>query len=562
MVRRRLVGMGLAVQLLFAAAAVTFAEPARAELPSSVAVVSIDDRSGALGSPAVARLSSHFRERLGGSQRIEVIAAAGSSSALKAVAKAVLVTTVSLSNGRYVVVVEVRDLETGNVVAHAAGSFAPPPAPLLEPRLREALDDVVAQLGGFMAEGQLRDVPLESLAPVNEVEPPLEPQQPPPPPPPDEPDEPHAGPSRRVVQFGYDTEAASFVGLFQASAYRNHADDFVGLFQLATWKNDSVDFKGLFAFGMAGNESTGAFRGVAQLGLAKNAAEDFVGLVQFGGLNRAARFHGGLQLGLANMAQSNGDAGRFVAIGQVGLFGSSAVESYSLVRAALFQSASRETTHSVLSVAPGDMAFGSSFVGGAQVGAVSYVGRDFDGGLQLGVLAGTARTFSGVAQVGLVAYTGNNLYREVLGQSIDNGDNDLETFRGVVQAGAVSLTDHDFEGVFQIGALGNLVGGSFSGVAQVGLGNYVERRASAAVQLAGVNVVDDFAGVAQIGVVDYVDQEMVGAQIGAVNLAHRVTGAQVGLFNHTDELRGVQLGVVNVSGHGGLPVTGIFNLGF
>ena len=75
-------------------------------------------------------------------------------------------------------------------------------------------------------------------------------------------------------------------------------------------------------------------------------------------------------------------------------------------------------------------------------------------------------------------------------------------------------------------------------------------------------MVDDFAGVAQIGVVDYVDQEMVGAQIGAVNLAHRVTGAQVGLFNHTDELRGVQLGVVNVSGHGGLPVTGIFNLGF
>jgi hypothetical protein len=561
MVRRRLVGMGLAVQVMFAAAGVTFAEPARAELPSSVAVVSIDDRSGALGSRAVERLSSHFRERLAGAQRIEIVAAAGSSQALKAVAKAVLVTTVTLSNGRYTLVVEVRDLETGNVVAHAAGSFAPPPAPLLEPRLREALDDVVAQLGGSMAEGQLRDVPLESLAPVNEVEPPLE-VQPPPPAPPDEPDEPSAGPSKRVVQFGYDTEAASFVGLFQASAYRNRADDFVGLFQLASWKNDSGDFKGLFAFGLAGNESTGSFRGLAQLGLAKNVSQDFVGLVQFGGMNRASSFHGGLQLGIVNTAETSDHEASFVGLGQIGLVGASSVESYSLVRAALFQGASRRTTHVLLGIAPGDMAFESSFVGGAQVGAVAYAGRDFDGGLQLGVLAGTARTFSGIAQVGLVAYTGNNLYREVFGQNIDNGDNELETFRGIVQAGAVSFTDHDFQGVFQLGALGNLVGGSFSGVAQVGLGNYVEHRASAVVQLAGVNVVDEFAGAAQIGVVDSVDREMYGAQIGAVNLAHRVTGVQVGLFNHTRELRGVQLGVVNVSGRGGLPVTGIFNLGF
>lgn len=565
MARRRLVGMGLAVQVLFAAATLTFVEPARAELPSSVAVVSIEDRSGALAPRAVARLSSHFRERLAGAQRIEVIAAAGSSSALKAVAKSVLVTTVTLSGGRYLVVVEVRDLENGNVIAHAAGSFAPPPAPLLEPRLREALDDVVAQLGGFMADGQLRDVPIESLSPVNEVEPPPEvPQQapPPPPPPPEEPGEPTLGPRKRVLQLGYDTEAASFVGLFQASAYRNRADDFVGLFQLASWKNESGDFKGLFAFGLAGNESTGSFRGVAQLGLAKNASEDFVGLVQFGGMNRASRFHGGLQLGIVNTAESSDDDDVFVGLGQVGLVGASSVESYSLVRAALFQGASRRTTHVLLGIAPAEMAFESSVVGGAQIGAVAYAGRDFDGGLQIGVLAGTARTFSGIAQVGLVAYTGNNLYREVLGQDIDNGNNDLETFRGVVQAGAVSLTDHDFEGVFQLGALGNLVGGSFSGVAQVGLGNYVERRASAGVQLAGLNVVDDFAGAAQIGVVDYVDHEMVGAQLGVVNLAHRVTGAQVGLFNHTGELRGVQLGVVNVSGHGGLPVTGIFNLGF
>lgn len=562
MARRRLVGMGLAVQVSFAAAALTFAEPARAELPSSVAVVSIDDRSGSLAPPVASRLSSHFRQRLSGSQRIEVIAAAGSSSALKAVAKAVLVTTVNLSNGRYLVVVEVRDLETGNVVAHAAGSFAPPPAPLLEPRLREALDDLVAQLGGTMAEGQLRDVPLESLAPVNEVVPPPDVPPPPPPPPPDEPNEPEPGPRKRIVQLGYDTEAASFVGLFQASAYRNRADDFVGLFQLATWANDSGDFKGIFAFGLAGNESTGSFRGVAQLGLAKNVAHDFVGLVQFGGMNRASSFHGGLQLGVVNSAEANDHDASFVGLGQVGLVGASSVESYSLVRAALFQGASRRTTHVVLGIAPADMAFESSVVGGAQLGAVAYAGRDFDGGLQLGVLAGTARTFSGIAQVGLVAYTGNNLYREIFGQSIDNGDNDLETFRGVVQAGAVSLTDHDFEGVLQLGALGNLVGGSFSGVAQVGLGNYVERRASAAIQLAGLNVVDDFSGAAQIGVVDYVDQEMVGAQLGAVNLAHRVTGAQVGLFNHTDDLRGVQLGVVNVSGHGGLPVTGIFNLGF
>jgi len=54
----------------------------------------------------------------------------------------------------------------------------------------------------------------------------------------------------------------------------------------------------------------------------------------------------------------------------------------------------------------------------------------------------------------------------------------------------------------------------------------------------------------------------IGAQIGAVNVTDTLCGVQVGAVNVTSDLNGLQLGVLNFSAHGGAWVFPILNFGF
>ncbi len=63
----------------------------------------------------------------------------------------------------------------------------------------------------------------------------------------------------------------------------------------------------------------------------------------------------------------------------------------------------------------------------------------------------------------------------------------------------------------------------------------------------GYGQVDGLA-VLDAGLVNNVTYEMVGLELGAVNLAADCVGAQVGAFNFADDMFGLQLGIVNSAG--------------
>jgi len=54
----------------------------------------------------------------------------------------------------------------------------------------------------------------------------------------------------------------------------------------------------------------------------------------------------------------------------------------------------------------------------------------------------------------------------------------------------------------------------------------------------------------------------VGAQVGIVNAAETLCGVQIGAVNMTDNLHGLQLGVLNFSSNGGALIFPILNFGF
>ena len=59
----------------------------------------------------------------------------------------------------------------------------------------------------------------------------------------------------------------------------------------------------------------------------------------------------------------------------------------------------------------------------------------------------------------------------------------------------------------------------------------------------------DGVAILDVGLINNVTEEMVGLEIGPVNLADNCVGAQVGVFNMADEMFGLQLGVVNSAGN-------------
>ena len=64
----------------------------------------------------------------------------------------------------------------------------------------------------------------------------------------------------------------------------------------------------------------------------------------------------------------------------------------------------------------------------------------------------------------------------------------------------------------------------------------------------GYGQVDGLA-VLDLGLINNVTDEMVGLELGAVNLADNCVGAQLGVFNMADDMFGLQLGIVNSAGH-------------
>ena len=74
------------------------------------------------------------------------------------------------------------------------------------------------------------------------------------------------------------------------------------------------------------------------------------------------------------------------------------------------------------------------------------------------------------------------------------------------------------------------------------------------------NVTENMVGL-EVGAVN-LSGSCFGVQVGAVNVASATYGVQVGALNFTGDLHGVQLGVLNFSNAGGALVFPIFNLGF
>ena len=74
------------------------------------------------------------------------------------------------------------------------------------------------------------------------------------------------------------------------------------------------------------------------------------------------------------------------------------------------------------------------------------------------------------------------------------------------------------------------------------------------------NVTRNMVGL-EVGPVDLAGT-CLGAQVGAINWAGTLFGVQLGVVNITDDLHGLQLGVLNFSSNGGAWVFPILNFGF
>ncbi len=74
------------------------------------------------------------------------------------------------------------------------------------------------------------------------------------------------------------------------------------------------------------------------------------------------------------------------------------------------------------------------------------------------------------------------------------------------------------------------------------------------------NVTYNMVGL-EVGPVNIADT-CYGGQVGALNITEKLYGAQVGAVNITGNLNGLQLGVLNFSSNGGAVVFPILNYGF
>jgi hypothetical protein len=580
------------------------AAAAAQDAASTVAVVPFADAAQELSAELRRRLHRHALDVLGEAGTFPLVSADGPPRALRVVARRALLMRLTQGDGRRGLDVLLVELDTSQLVARG---YAPLPDGAGEDFFVAALDDALAQLLGRSALApdapplppealRYEPAPSQVAAPEEQaipVPPPTVYVPPPEPPPPDphalfpEGELPEAGhgldlgvhaevgdfvglaqlglvsaaaesPVTLLQLAGFRAEAGSFRGLVQLGPGAARATtSFVGGLQLSFSRTTARDFRGLGQLALVENEATGTFVGGLRLALGRNGGQDVVALGEAGAWNASVRFTGGLQLGLWNGAES----GDTLAAAQLGFindpqhfFGGVQLGVASVTHFGGFVGLAQMGLYAYDFEAP--------FTGVLQLGGAARVGTDFRGVLQLGGLANTEGTFSGVAQLGVISYVGNNLVREVFGDSSSSVPNEVEDFQGVLQLGALTLTDSDFRGVLQAGLLTG-TGESFEGVAQLGLFNYVESNFDGLLQLAAVNYVDEtFTGLFQVGAASLARQVR-GAQLGALlNVTNELTGLQVGLVNYAGRLRGLQLGLVNVSDEGGLPISPIANLGF
>ena len=137
-----------------------------------------------------------------------------------------------------------------------------------------------------------------------------------------------------------------------------------------------------------------------------------------------------------------------------------------------------------------------------------------------------------------------------------------------------------------VGALGNMTGTTFAGIAVAGGFNYnkgtatvvglqaagganinVNKATIYGLQLAGglnSNVAESTLlgfGIAVGG--NYGPATtLIGVEVGLYNRARTVYGLQIGLINSTENLHGLQIGLVNYNTHGLFAVAPILNVGF
>lgn len=594
--------------LLFAAL-VTLGAPAAAadeEAASTAALVPFTDPARELSAELRRRLHSHALEVLSQAGAFPLVVADGPPRALRVVAQRVVLMRLTQGNGRRGLDVLLIELDTTRLVGRG---YVELPEGAGDHFLVAALDDALAQLlGRAPLATAAPPLPPEALryepAPA-QIAAPEEPAIPvpppnlylPPPPPPPQPPTTYAlfpeealpesgvgldlGVEAEVGDFvgvaqlglvsaaaerpvtlvqlaGFRAEAGSFRGLLQLGPGEARATtSFVGGLQLSFSRAEARDFRGLGQVALVETEALGTFVGGLRLALGRNAGHEVVALGEVGAWNATERFTGAVQLGLWNGAES----GETVAAAQLG-FISDPGHFMGGVQLGVASVTHFDGFQGLAQVGVYAYDFEAPFTGVLQLGAAARVGADFRGGFQLGGLAHTEGTFSGIAQVGVISYVGNNLVREIFGDSASNVPNDVEDFQGVLQLGAVTLTDSDFRGVLQAGLLTG-TGESFEGFAQLGLFNYVETDFDGVLQLAPVNYVDEaFTGLFQLGLASFAHRAR-GAQVGALlNVADHLSGLQVGLVNYAGQLRGLQLGLVNLSDEGGLPVSPIANLGF
>ena len=117
---------------------------------------------------------------------------------------------------------------------------------------------------------------------------------------------------------------------------------------------------------------------------------------------------------------------------------------------------------------------------------------------------------------------------------------------GVQLAGGGSLATGSLEGA-QVGGAGNLVKGPMRGTQLGGVAN-VALAGVSGVQLGGAfnGSRGSMSGVQISGGGNVVTRNLIGAQLGAVNVAESVEGAQLGVVNVGRKVRGVQLGAINI----------------
>ena len=211
-------------------------------------------------------------------------------------------------------------------------------------------------------------------------------------------------------------------------------------------------------------------------------------------------------------------------------------------------------------------------------GCVSRV-RDFYGIGQIGILGAEARReYAALFQF---SFGQNYLHWSPIGLQIGLGNRAYE-FYGGFQIGAHNQVTREMYSIGQIG-LFNEVAGVYLGALQIGIANrwvlhrrnwamgplqislYNEANTNSAMlgQIGIVNIAHEVETPFVVGVVNIVEDQIISlAQIGIVNRTRETIGLQIGVVNWTDRLRGVQIGLFNRSAKGGLPYSGILNVGW